>query len=61
MPAGWAAYLGTSKLPQRLVGLVESSPKDRVYLIKLADKLLALLDVAAHRFDPGSGLAANVV
>jgi poly(ADP-ribose) glycohydrolase ARH3 len=36
------AYLGASKLPQRLVELLESSPKGRTYLIELADKLLAL-------------------
>ncbi len=35
------AYLGASKLPQRLIGLLESSPKGRVYLIELADSLLA--------------------
>lgn len=33
------AYLGASQLPQRLVGLLESSPKGREYLIELADKL----------------------
>lgn len=36
------AHLGASKLPQRLVGLVESSPKGRAYLIELADKLVAV-------------------
>jgi poly(ADP-ribose) glycohydrolase ARH3 len=35
------AYLGVSRLPQRLVGLVESSPKGRAYLVELAEKLLA--------------------
>lgn len=35
------AYLGAGRLPQRLVGLLESSPKGRAYLIELADRLLA--------------------
>jgi poly(ADP-ribose) glycohydrolase ARH3 len=35
------AYLGASRLPQRLVGLLESSPKGRVYLHNLADQLFA--------------------
>jgi len=34
-------YLGSGRLPQRLVNLIESSPKGRTYLIELADKLLA--------------------
>lgn len=33
------AYLGASRLPGRLVGLLESSPKGRDYLVKLADRL----------------------
>jgi poly(ADP-ribose) glycohydrolase ARH3 len=33
-------YLGSGRLPQRLVSLIESSPKGRAYLIELADKLL---------------------
>lgn len=33
------AYLGASRLPARLVQLLESSPKGRDYLIKLADQL----------------------
>jgi poly(ADP-ribose) glycohydrolase ARH3 len=35
------AYLGAGRLPQRLVGLLESSPKGRAYLVRLADDLLA--------------------
>jgi poly(ADP-ribose) glycohydrolase ARH3 len=34
------AYLGAERLPRRLVGLLESSPKGRDYLGKLADDLL---------------------
>ena len=36
------AYLGAARLPQRLVGLLESSPKGRVYLGELADRLYAV-------------------
>lgn len=36
------AYLGVSRLPQRLVNLLESSPKGGAYLADLADKLLAV-------------------
>jgi poly(ADP-ribose) glycohydrolase ARH3 len=35
------AYLGASRLPGRLVGLLESSPKGREYLRQLAGQLLA--------------------
>lgn len=35
------AYLGANRLPQRLVNLLESSPKGRAYLIELADDLVA--------------------
>jgi poly(ADP-ribose) glycohydrolase ARH3 len=35
------AYLGAARLPSRLVGLLESSPKGRSYLIELADGLFA--------------------
>jgi poly(ADP-ribose) glycohydrolase ARH3 len=35
------AYLGIHRLPQRLVGLLESSPKGRVYLFDLASNLFA--------------------
>ena len=35
------AYLGTSRLPGRLVNLLESSPKGREYLKQLAGKLFA--------------------
>jgi len=36
------AYLGEEKLPQRLLGLLESSPKGKRYLMELADKLFAV-------------------
>jgi poly(ADP-ribose) glycohydrolase ARH3 len=36
------ARLGAGMLPKNLVGLLESSPKGRAYLIELADKLVAL-------------------
>jgi poly(ADP-ribose) glycohydrolase ARH3 len=36
------AYLGTSRLPARLVGLLESSPKGRAYLQRLGGQLLAV-------------------
>jgi poly(ADP-ribose) glycohydrolase ARH3 len=36
------AYLGVGRLPSRLVGLLESSPKGRVYLHKLAGQLLTV-------------------
>jgi poly(ADP-ribose) glycohydrolase ARH3 len=42
------AYLGAGRLPQRLVGLLESSPKGRTYIEELADKLLA----TSHRHRP---------
>jgi poly(ADP-ribose) glycohydrolase ARH3 len=35
------AYLGAKGLPQRLVGLLEDSPKGRRYLVELADRLHA--------------------
>lgn len=35
------AYLGANRLPARLVGLLESSPKGRDYLVGLADGLFA--------------------
>jgi poly(ADP-ribose) glycohydrolase ARH3 len=35
------AYLGTAHLPSRLVGLLESSPKGRTYLMGLASNLLS--------------------
>jgi poly(ADP-ribose) glycohydrolase ARH3 len=35
------AYLGAERLPTRLVGLLESSPKGRAYIIELAGRLLA--------------------
>jgi poly(ADP-ribose) glycohydrolase ARH3 len=35
------AYLGAARLPQRLVGLLESSPKGRAYLIDLAEGLFS--------------------
>ena len=33
------AYLGSSRLPSRLVGLLESSPKGKVYIKQLAEQL----------------------
>jgi len=33
------AYLGESRLPTRLVNLIESSPKGRAYIARLADQL----------------------
>jgi poly(ADP-ribose) glycohydrolase ARH3 len=50
------AYLGAGRLPQRLVGLLETSPKGRGYLVALADQLLS----AYHR-RPGKagGRAGN--
>jgi poly(ADP-ribose) glycohydrolase ARH3 len=36
------AYLGAGKLPARLVGLLESSPKGREYIRELAGKLFAV-------------------
>ncbi|MBL8794326.1 MAG: ADP-ribosylglycohydrolase family protein [Planctomycetia bacterium] len=36
------AYLGASGLAQRLVNLIETSPKGRTYLIELADRLLTV-------------------
>jgi poly(ADP-ribose) glycohydrolase ARH3 len=35
------AYLGAGRLPSRLVGLLESSPKGRAYLVQLAGRLHA--------------------
>src|SRR5262249_1007186 len=36
------AYLGVGRLPERLVGLLESSPKGRAYIHQLAGKLFAV-------------------
>lgn len=36
------SYLGASRLPDRLVGLLESSPKGQKYLWQLAERLFAL-------------------
>jgi poly(ADP-ribose) glycohydrolase ARH3 len=36
------ANLGLARLPQRLVGLVESSPKGHAYLLELAHRLVAV-------------------
>jgi poly(ADP-ribose) glycohydrolase ARH3 len=38
------AYLGAGRLPSRLVGLLESSPKGRAYLKELSEQLLAVYD-----------------
>ncbi len=35
------AYLGVGRLPQRLVQLLESSPKGRAYLVQLAGSLFS--------------------
>jgi poly(ADP-ribose) glycohydrolase ARH3 len=40
------AYLGTGRLPARLVGLLESSPKGRAYLEELSERLLAVYEQA---------------
>jgi poly(ADP-ribose) glycohydrolase ARH3 len=40
------AYLGVSRLPSRLVGLLESSPKGRTYLLELSEQLLAVYSQA---------------
>ena len=45
------AYLGANRLPSRLVGLLESSPKGREYIKHLAKALFALHE-KGHRFDP---------
>jgi poly(ADP-ribose) glycohydrolase ARH3 len=47
------AYLGAARLPQRLVGLLESSPKGRDYLAQLADQLFAAYD-RTHPASPGA-------
>jgi poly(ADP-ribose) glycohydrolase ARH3 len=44
------AYVGAARLPARLVGLLESSPKGRAYLQQLAGEL-----VAVHQRGQGSG------
>ena len=36
------AYLGVGRLPSRLVGLLESSPKGGIYLKQLSERLLAI-------------------
>jgi poly(ADP-ribose) glycohydrolase ARH3 len=38
------AYLGMNRLPSRLVGLLESSPKGRLYIKQLAERLFDLYD-----------------
>jgi len=38
------AYVGAGRLPGRLVGLLESSPKGRAYIQQLAGQLFALYD-----------------
>jgi poly(ADP-ribose) glycohydrolase ARH3 len=38
------AYLGVDRLPSRLVRLLESSPKGRVYIVELAAKLFCSWD-----------------
>lgn len=46
------AYLGASRLPTRLVNLLESSPKGRHYIQQLADRLLEVYDRAANQRQP---------
>jgi poly(ADP-ribose) glycohydrolase ARH3 len=36
------AYLGTSRLPAKLINLLESSPKGRMYIKQLAEKLFTI-------------------
>jgi len=36
------AFLGSCRLPSRLIGLLESSPKGRAYIPKLAERLLSI-------------------
>jgi poly(ADP-ribose) glycohydrolase ARH3 len=48
------AYVGAERLPARLVGLLESSPKGRDYLRKLAGELLAV-----HRREPSRAAALS--
>ncbi len=43
------AYLGVGKLPSRLVGLLESSPKGRTYLRQLAGNLFAAYEERESR------------
>ena len=40
------AYIGVGRLPSRLLGLLESSPKGRTYLERLSEQLLAVYDRA---------------
>ncbi len=46
------AYVGAGRLPARLVGLLESSPKGRTYLQQLAGRL-----VAVYQGTPGASAA----
>jgi poly(ADP-ribose) glycohydrolase ARH3 len=43
------AYLGESRLPGRLVGLLESSPKGREYLRQLAERLFTVYQTGASQ------------
>jgi poly(ADP-ribose) glycohydrolase ARH3 len=47
------AYLGTAGLPQRLAARLESSPKGRAYLAKLADDLFAAYQRRRQAFGGG--------
>jgi poly(ADP-ribose) glycohydrolase ARH3 len=49
------AYLGADRLPARLVGLLESSPKGRAYIVELAGRLFAVYHSAAPAVAPGAG------
>jgi poly(ADP-ribose) glycohydrolase ARH3 len=55
------AYVGAGRLPGRLVGLLESSPKGRAYLQRLAEQLFAVYHrghgtPASNSFEPGRGV-----
>jgi poly(ADP-ribose) glycohydrolase ARH3 len=43
------AYLGLSRLPGELVNLLESSPKGRVYIKQIAEKLFTIYQVGSAR------------
>ena len=45
------AYLGAGRLPARLVGLLERSPKGRAYLEELSEQLLAVYERHRTGFD----------
>jgi poly(ADP-ribose) glycohydrolase ARH3 len=49
------AYVGAGRLPKRLVGLLESSPKGRIYLRQLAERLCAVYSRGLEASGGGSG------